>query len=78
MNTASDAPFNEWFNKECQAGLVDLKLAITCGRGITTQAVRQEMLNIEDLIEKGRLKPLPKPMTVVRPDVASIINAVSI
>lgn len=78
MSSVFVKTFDEWFSKENEAGLVDFKLAVTRGRGITTQAVRDEILNIEVLIETGRVKSLPEPITFIPKSIEDTICSVTI
>ena len=70
--------FEEWFAEELKAGLVDIKLAVTRSRGITTQAVREEIVNIEALVKSGRVKNLPEPLTFISKEIEEKICSVSI
>jgi len=77
QNVPSSA-FDAWFEKERSNGLVDIKLAISNQRGVSAQAVQNEILNIEALVQSGRTKPLPTANTFLSPEIERMIGAVTI
>lgn len=80
MNTQTipTSTFDAWFESERARGLVDIKLAISNQRGVSAQAVQNEILNIEALVKSGRTKPLPAANSFLSQDVENMISAITI
>lgn len=78
MNSTVTNAFDAWFDKERENGLVDIKLAVSSGQGVSAQAVHDEIMNLEVLAKNGRTLDLPIPTTFLPTDIVSIIHSVSI
>lgn len=70
MNTNFDA----WLNKQFAEGLVDIKFAVMAGRGVSVEAIQDELLAAEASISAGFLKNAPQPTSMIPDDIASIIK----
>lgn len=71
MNTSN---FENWFAKQVEAGLVDIKLAINAGKGITNEAVQEEILAAEAAIAAGFLRSAPMAMSTTPDDITAILR----
>lgn len=65
--------FEKWFATQIDQGLVDIKLAINAGKGITNEAVQEEILAAEAAISAGFLRNAPIAMSTTPPDIAAIL-----
>lgn len=66
--------FEKWFDQQKANGLVDIKLAIAPGKGITNEAVQEELLAAEAAIASGFLVSAPKAMSTTPADIAEILR----
>lgn len=66
--------FTIWLDNECQKGLTDLKLTVLKKRGITPEAVQNELLMSEAAIKAGLLREPPKATSEIPADVQQVIN----
>lgn len=62
----------KWFEQQQEKGLVDIKLSITPGKGITAGKVVDELLAAEAAIQAGHFRAPP----VATSDVPAEINAI--
>lgn len=68
--------FQNWFEAQQSRGLVDIKFAVTPGRGVTSAAIKSELLASEAMITAGYVKKTPPYATSVIPDdVLKVIEA---
>lgn len=70
MNTA----FDSWLAKELGNGLVDIKFAVAPGKGITTEAIQNELLAAEAMLAAGYVKTAPTATSVVPENVRQFVN----
>lgn len=68
------AQFQTWFNKEVGKGLVDIKFAITAGRGVSIEAVQSELLTCELAIAGGLTKVAPEATSMVPDHITAFIQ----
>ena len=67
--------FESWFEDQVNQGLVDIKFAVTPGKGVTSDAIKNELLASEAMISSGYVSPYPPYATSVIPDeVMEVIN----
>lgn len=71
MNTSN---FENWFAKQIEAGLVDIKFAINAGKGITNEAVQEEILGAEAAITAGFLRKAPIAMSTTPDNISAILR----
>jgi len=76
MNTR--AAFDKWMEAQVQKGLVDLKVSVTRGRGITDTAVMGELLTTEAAIAAGFHGAAPKPVSDIPHHIRAVINQVQL
>lgn len=68
--------FENWFEDQVSHGLVDIKFAVTPGKGVTSEAIKNELLASEAMISSGYVKELPPCATSVIPErVMEVIRA---
>lgn len=65
--------FEKWFATQIDKGLVDIKLSINPGKGITNEAVQEEILAAEAAIAVGFLRNAPIAMSTTPPDITAIL-----
>lgn len=70
----STSNFEKWFDQQKAKGLVDIKLAITAGKGITNEAVQEELLAAEAAIAAGFLAKAPAAMSTTPVNIAEILR----
>lgn len=71
--------FETWFAGQLDRGLVDIKFAVTPGKGVTSTAIKNELLAAEAMIGAGYVMGLTPHATSVLPlEVMDVINAVRI
>jgi len=66
--------FDKWFSQQVEAGLVDIKLAITAGKGVTNEAIKDEILAAEAAISSGFFREPPKARSATPADIMAIIK----
>ncbi|WP_297463310.1 hypothetical protein [Ferrovum sp.] len=68
--------FENWFEDQVSNGLVDIKFAVTPGKGVTSEAIKNELLASEAMINSGYVMELPPCATSVIPElVMEVIRA---
>lgn len=71
--------FENWFEDQVNRGLVDIKLTVTPRRGMTNEAVKNELLVSESMIDAGYVREFPPHATSVIPrEVMEVIRAARI
>ena len=73
----TEARFDEWFIKKQAEGLVDIQLSINRKHGVTPEAVKAELLRIEQLIADGQTlteDQWPKPTTFLTPEEMEVLK----
>ena len=78
MKSTVTNAFDAWFESEREKGLVDIKLAIANGQGVSAQAIHDEIMNLEVLAENGRTTELPVATTFLPDELKKIVSSVSI
>lgn len=73
MNTTT---FDTWLSGQLDKGLVDIKFAILPGKGVSSDAVKDELLAAEAAIEAGFLKAAPQATSNIPDNISSIIAKV--
>lgn len=59
MNTT----FDTWLTEQFAKGLVDIKFAVWAGKGVSVEAIQNEVLAAEAKISAGFLREAPLPIT---------------
>lgn len=59
--------FETWFEDQLGQGLVDIKFAVTPGKGVTSTAIKNELLAAEAMISAGYIKGSAPQATSVLP-----------
>ena len=72
MNTT----FDNWLANEFTKGLVDIKFAITAGKGVSVEAVQSEVLAAEASISAGFLKQAPHPTSTIPANIAEFLKII--
>lgn len=71
--------FETWFASQLDQGLVDIKFAVTPGKGVTSTAIKNELLAAEAMIGAGYVKVnTPHATSVLPREVMDVINAARI
>lgn len=71
--------FETWFKDQLDQGLVDIKFAVTPGKGVTSTAIKNELLAAEAMIGAGYVMRLaPRATSVLPQEVMDVINAAHI
>lgn len=65
MNTT----FDTWLSAQFAQGLVDIKFAILAGKGVSVEAIQDELLAAEASIKAGFLRSAPQPTSMVPADI---------
>lgn len=79
MNAQRNNSFENWFAGQIDQGLVDIKFAVTPGRGVTSAAIKNELLAAEAMIGAGYVKELaPQATSVLPKEVMDVILAAHI
>ena len=69
MNTA----FDSWLAKQFGEGMADIKFAVLPGKGVSVDAIENEVLAAEAAISAGYLKTAPRATSMVPEHVASFV-----
>jgi len=67
--------FDKWFAEQLTSGLVDIKFAIVPGKGVSREAVQDEILAAEAAISSGFFRSAPKATSMNTPDVQAILDS---
>ncbi|MDD5299327.1 MAG: hypothetical protein PHD65_02410 [Gallionella sp.] len=68
--------FQTWFEAQQGSGLVDIKFAVMAGKGVTSTAIKNELLAAEAVISAGYVKKTPPyPTSVIPTEVLKVIEA---
>lgn len=70
----STITFDAWLSKQFAEGLVDIKFAILAGKGVSVEAIQDELLAAEASIEAGFLKQAPQPTSMIPENIFRIIK----
>ena len=70
--------FDTWLNDQLGKGLVDIKFAILPGKGVSSEAVQDELLAAEASIEAGFLKAAPQATSVIPSKIMGIIATIKL
>ncbi len=73
MNTAFDA----WLACQFAEGLVDMKFAVLRGKGVSVEAVQNEVMTCETAIDSGLLKSAPRATSMVPKSVAEFVTSLT-
>ena len=65
--------FENWFADQVNNGLVDIRLSVIPGKGMTSEAIKNELLACEAAIDAGRVREFPLYATVIPDDVMAVI-----
>lgn len=69
MNTA----FETWLAKEFEHGLVDIKFAVVPGKGVSVEAVQNEVLAAEAAIQAGYFKAAPAATSMLPAEISAFV-----
>jgi hypothetical protein len=69
--------FDSWLAEQVKEGLVDIKFAVMAGKGVSVEAVQDELLLAEATISSGFQKLAPHPTSIIPTNIASLIDAVA-
>ena len=66
--------FENWFADQVNNGLVDIRLSVIPGKGMTSEAIKNELLACEAAIDAGRVREFPPyAITMIPDDVMAVI-----
>lgn len=57
--------FETWFKGQLEDGLVDIKFAVTPGKNVSVESIKQELLTSEANIKAGNLNKAPVAMSEI-------------
>lgn len=66
--------FDTWVSKQVAEGLVDIKFAVIAGKGVSVEAIQDELLAAEAAIGAGFLKMPPQATSMIPDNIAAIIS----
>lgn len=69
--------FDTWLSGQLANGLVDIKFAILPGKGVSVDAVRDELLAAEAAVKAGFLRSAPQPNSEIPDNILGIIKKVA-
>lgn len=75
MNT--HASFDSWLEGEFAKGLVDIKFAISPGKGVSSTAVHGELMQAEASLRFRKANKAPSPTSMLPEHVAELFKAVT-
>lgn len=79
MNVQKINTFENWFVSQQKKGLIDIKFAVTPGKGVTSAAIKNELLAAEAMIDAGYVKEFaPRATSVIPQEVMNVITAARI
>ena len=72
MNTT----FDTWIAKQFAEGLVDIKFAVMPGKGVSVEAIQDELLAAEASIAQFT-RPEPRPTSMMPANISEMFNSVT-
>lgn len=72
MNTT----FDSWLAKQFAEGLVDIKFAVLAGKGVSVEAIQDELMAAEASISQFQ-KPAPQATSMIPENIGKIVDAVT-
>ena len=72
MNTT----FEIWLAAQFAEGLVDIKFAVLAGKGVSVEAIQQELLAAEASVAKFPGNPAPQPASTIPSEVVAMMGSV--
>ncbi|HCP77735.1 MAG: hypothetical protein CML16_11135 [Pusillimonas sp.] len=75
MNTHTS--FDSWLESEIEKGLVDIKFAISPGKGVSSAAIHGELLQAEASLQFGNLGKEPTPVSEIPDSIAQLFKKVT-
>jgi hypothetical protein len=75
MNTSTLAT---WFAQETAKGLVDIKLAVVPGKGISHEKVGQEIIAAELAIDRGFTRDAPSAKSSIPEEIMAVFKTFNI
>lgn len=72
MNTT----FDTWLAAQFAEGLVDIKFAVLAGKGVSVEAIQQELLAAEASVTRFPDTPAPQPTSTIPSDVVAMMDSV--
>lgn len=71
--------FDTWLARQFEQGLTDLRLTVLNGSKATSDAIKEELLNAEELLAEGLNRAAPVATSSSMPsDVRDVINNTSL
>lgn len=70
--------FDGWLEKQFTEGLMDIKFAVLPGKGVSVEAIQDELLAAEASISAGFLKSAPKATSMIPDDVFLAIKQTTV
>jgi hypothetical protein len=66
--------FETWHAKEVEKGLIDIKFAVVRGKGVSAEAIQNELLGSEAALAQGFLRPAPQATSMVPDRITAFVN----
>ena len=67
--------FENWFDNQANNGLVDIHFSVAAGKGVTSDAIKSDLLACEAAIDSGRVMDFPPgAITAIPDDVMAVIR----
>jgi hypothetical protein len=68
-----NATFDTWLAKQFAEGLVDIKFAVVAGKGVSVEAVQNELLTAEACIASGFGRSAPHATSAMSKEVSEFL-----
>jgi len=65
--------FDTWMSKQFADGLVDIKFAVWPGKGVSVQAIQDELLAAEAMLAAGFEKSEPRAISMIPENIHQVI-----
>lgn len=65
--------FDSWVSKQIEEGLVDIKFAVVAGKGVSVEAIQNELLAAEAALSAGYTRHPPTATSEVPEAVAKFV-----
>lgn len=70
--------FDVWLERQFSEGLMDIKFAVLAGKGVSVEAIQEEILAAEAMISSGFLRSAPKATSMIPSDIFNIIKQTTV
>lgn len=74
----TNSTFETWLAKQFADGLIDIKFAVLQGKGVSVEAIQNELLTAEAMISADFTKQAPRAISTIPENIREVINACSL